>query len=159
MDEVFHATSLGRDQAHKAYPLIHALNPAVTLGQWLAFVRKCARVPERRGAMVAIMDGRGYLHALFRYRIENELCRGRTILVSDLVVGQLPGKAIRVAIIEAIRCFADRADCVSVAIELPHSPAGICDVAMYHAFANAGFTPRNVTILRHEPHSRQSPLA
>jgi hypothetical protein len=148
MDEVFHATHLERDLAHKAYPLIRAHDPSITLRQWVAFVQHCLRVPERRGALVTVKDGRGYLHALFRYRIEIELGRGRSMLVSDLIVGHLPGKAVRSAIIEAIGRFADRADCVSITIELPHSPAGVCDVAMRNAFAGVGFTPGDVTVLQ-----------
>ena len=150
MDDVFQADYLRRDQVRQAYPLVRVHGPAVTLNHWLAFACHWTRMPERRGGLVAIKDVRGYLHALFSYRIETDLCRGRLMRVSDLIVGHLAGKAIHMATMKAIERLADETGCSSVVIELELSPIVPSDITTPNVFANAGFAPCAVSFFRQE---------
>ena len=159
MDDVFQADYLRRDQVRQAYPLVRVHNPAVTLNHWLAFACHWTRMPERRGGLVAVKDVRGYLHALFSYRVETDLCRSRSMRVSDLIIGHLPGRTIHITIVNAVERLADGIGCSAVIVELMQSPEGRNDAAARSAFASAGFTPCAISFLRQEPCYLRPPVA
>jgi hypothetical protein len=158
MGEVFHATHLRRDQARRAFPLVRVHDPHVTLKEWLAFVWRWTRMPERRGGLVSVADVRGYLHALFSYRIEIDLLHGRLMRVSNLIIGHLPGQAVRSTVVATIERLAEDTGCSSVAIDLAQAPAGPNDVAIRNALAGAGFAPCAVSLLRQEPAHLRPPV-
>ena len=158
MGEVFHAAHLRREQARRAYPLVRVHDPDVTLKQWLAFVSGWTRIPERRGGLVSVADVRGYLHALFSYRIEIDLLYGRLMRVSNLIVGHLPGQAVRSTVVATIERLAEDTGCSSVAIELAQAPAGPNDIAIRNALVGAGFTPCAVSLVRQEPPYLRPPV-
>ena len=107
---------------------------------------------------MAVKDVRGYLHALFSYRVETDLCRGRVMRVSDLIVGHLAGKAIHMATMKAIERLADGTGCSSVVIELELSPIMPSDITTRNVFASAGFAPCTVSFFRQEPAYLRRPV-
>jgi len=150
MDDVFQASYLRLEETRQAYPLVRLHSPSITLNQWLAFARYWAQIPERRGGLLALKDVRGYLHALFSYRIETDLSHGKLMRVSDLIIGRLPGRTIDMEIVTAIERLADGIGCSSVVVELAQSLAGPSHVATRSAFASARFTPYAVCFFRQE---------
>lgn len=118
MDGIFQAVALRAEQACLAYPLVRLFYPAVTLRGWQAYARRMARLPRHRGGLMAVTDARGYVHAVFTYRVDVDLGRGRTLRIGDLVVGRLPGRDLGRTIVTGMEALAREIDCPSILVEL-----------------------------------------
>src|ERR1700748_2744925 len=77
-------------RAPAAYPLVYLHDASITTEQWLRFVRqRCLAVAGESG-VIAIRDCRGIVHALFSYRVENDMRLRRRLCITDLFVAHLP---------------------------------------------------------------------
>jgi len=157
MDDIFHKVSLQAKNAREAYPLVRLCHSSVTLDQWLSFARRLARLPRHRGGLFAVKDKRGYVHAVFSYRIDSDMRHGPVLRVSDLIIGRLAGRTIDRVIVKAAEQLALEIGCFSIVVELPQSAEGEVDIANYSVLVNAGFSPCAISFQRPDPRSR-SPL-
>ncbi|TAK47672.1 MAG: hypothetical protein EPO23_11680 [Xanthobacteraceae bacterium] len=121
--DIFEGELLGSHRARLAYPLVRLFDPAISLDSWLAFARRWSRQSAERGGLMAIRDRRGYLHALFTYRIEHNLRFGKFLRVSDVIMGQLPGASLNRSILDTATRLAGRTGCAAIVIEPAHDTA------------------------------------
>lgn len=115
----FQTAELAPALARQAYPLIHLANPNVAMPEWLAFVRRWSRLSPDRGGIVALKDRRGYIHAVYTYKIDYSIAIGRLLRVSDVIAGNLPGPALGRFIMDSVNHLADRLNCPSIVLETP----------------------------------------
>ena len=113
----FNAVHLTQAQARQAFPLARMLNPAIAMADWLGFTRRYTRLPADRGGIVAMMDKRGCIHAIFTYRVDQSIGIGRFLRISDIMIGHLPGVRPGQATLKSIRRLAIQLDCPSVVME------------------------------------------
>src|ERR1700674_677529 len=151
MDDLFHKVSLQAKNAREAYPLVRLCPSSVTLDQWLSFGRRLARLPRHRGGLFAVKDKRGYVHAVFSYRIDSDMRHGPVLRVSDLIIGRLAGRTIDRVIVNATEQLALEIGCFSIVVELPQSAESEVDIANYSALVNAGFSRGAISFQRPAP--------
>lgn len=119
--EIFEGEMLDSRRARLAYPLVRLFDPAMSLDAWLGFARRWARLPAEHGGLMAIRDRRGYLHALFTYRVEHNLRFGRFLRVADIVMGQLPGQALNLSLLDTASQLAAANACAVIVVEPAHN--------------------------------------
>lgn len=113
----FEAVSLTPALARQAYPLVRMADPSLSIGQWLTFARRQMRITARRGGIVALRDRRQCIHALFTYRVDNNLKLRRFLRISDVMVGHLPGVRPLDAVMKAARRQAATLGCNCIVLE------------------------------------------
>jgi hypothetical protein len=121
IESLYLAEPLRASQAERAYPLVSLLHPGLTPEEWRRFVRRATRFPKDRGGLMAIRDCRGYCHAVFSYRVGDELASGRSLRVSDVVMGRLPGVTLRRALVACAERLAAELACATISIDLQES--------------------------------------
>jgi len=121
IENLYLAEPLRASQAERVYALVSLLHPRVTPEDWRRFVRRATRVPRDRGGLMAIRDRRGYCHAVFSYRVGNELAAGRSLRVSDVVMGRLPGVTLPRALVACAERLAVELDSTAISIDLEAS--------------------------------------
>lgn len=131
-DEIFVSEMLDGRRARLAYPLVGLFDPAITLDAWLGFARRWCRQPPERGGLVAIRDRRGYLHALFTYRVDHNLRLGHFLRIADIIMGHLPGDTLNRCILIKASEIAGRTGCTQIVIEPSHNGATVKAFADQH---------------------------
>lgn len=141
LDEVYRAEPLRTAQAERVYPLVSILYPEVTPEAWRQFVRRATRVPRHRGGLMAIRDSRGYCHAVFSYRVGDDLAAGKALRVGDVVMGRLPGVTLPRALVACAERLAAELDSGAVSIDLRESMIAPRDRAVLReaGFDESGF--------------------
>src|SRR5262249_45260835 len=119
MNQQFQALPIDDQHAIAAYPLVFMHDASITTGQWLHFVRRHSRGSSPRTGLTAIRDRRGVIHALFSYRIDNDLRVRKRLSISDLIVAHLAGSQIDDAVARVIADVARQFGCQIVTIERP----------------------------------------
>jgi hypothetical protein len=122
MSEQFHALPIDLQRASVAYPLVSLHDASITTEQWQRFVRqRCLAVAGESG-VIAIRDCRGIVHALFSYRVDNDMRLRRRLCITDLFVAHLPGSDIDAAVAASARNVSAELDCQAITIEQPFRP-------------------------------------
>src|ERR1700759_5511750 len=107
MSEQFQALLIDDQRAAAAYPLIYLHDASITTDQWRRFVRQRCLATAGESGVIAIRDCRGIVHALFSYRIDNDMRLRRRLCITDLFVAHLPGSDIDAAIAASAREVSD----------------------------------------------------
>jgi hypothetical protein len=119
MTQEYQAQPMTWEDARAAYPLVYLHDASITLDAWLDFVRQRIGSTSERGGLIVIRDRRDIVHALFAYRVDNDL-RGRNQLcIAQLIVAHLPGSQIDHAVVASTSKVAAALDCVNIVIEQP----------------------------------------
>jgi hypothetical protein len=132
LDGLFTARPLLRvTEARRIYALVALAHPRVTPRQWDAFVRRHMRIAPERGGLVALEDQRHYVHAVFRYAVDASplIGHGRTLRLRDLVVAQLPGRPLVLALAACAECLAASLGCTAVALDVPAAAVAFAEAA------------------------------
>ncbi len=116
-DSPFHAEPLTRDAVDAALALVLLARPEITPGRWRRFARRMLTRAPRRAGLVMVRDARGYIHAMFAYRVEERLGPGRCLCVSDLMAASFPGAGAAAAALGHARLLASRLGCDALALE------------------------------------------
>ena len=145
LDDVYRAEPLRTAEAGRVYPLVNILYPEVTPEAWRLFVRRATRFPRHRGGLMAIRDSRGYCHAVFAYRVGDDLAAGKALRVSDVVMGRLPGVTLPRALVTCAERLAAELASSAVSIDLRESMIAPRDRAMLR---EAGFDESGVILTR-----------
>jgi hypothetical protein len=101
MASAYVAKPLGPGQIDQAFPVVQTLAPDLKVERWRAFAAAAlsppggggagedpardAGVPRPRG-ILTVQNGRGYIHGLFSYQVEESLRHGRTLAVENFIV-------------------------------------------------------------------------
>jgi hypothetical protein len=115
---LFKTTPVDRRVALRAWPLVQISHPAVTRENWISYATAVGRRLGKNGGVVAIEDSRGYIHALFAWNVVRTVSYRRSMRVTDMIVGALPGRRLAETIVSAIRAVAEEADADSVLVEV-----------------------------------------
>jgi len=118
MSEQFQALPIDDQRAATAYPLVYLHDASITTEQWLSFVRRHCHAGGESG-LIAIRDCRGIVHALFRYRVDDDLRVQRRLCITDLIVAHLPGVEIDAAVTASAKRVSAELDCGAITIERP----------------------------------------
>jgi hypothetical protein len=145
VEDLYEAEPLRAAQAATVYPLVSLLHPEVTPHAWRRFVREASRLPRHRGGLMAIRDRRGCCHAVFSYRIGDDLAAGRSLRVSDVVMGRLPGVTLPRALVTCAERLANEFESSAISIDLQQSMIAPGDRA---ALREAGFDASGVVLTR-----------
>jgi len=122
MNEQFQALPIDDRRAAAAYPLVFLHDASITTDQWQHFVHeRCQAAPDRTG-LIAIRDCRGIVHALYSYRVDNDLRVRRRLCITDLIVAHLPGAEIDAAVAASARRVSAELGCDAITIEQPFYP-------------------------------------
>lgn len=144
---MFRAEPLGLAQSGRGYALVRMLHPDLTEREWRNYVRRASRSAPARGGLMAIIDERGYCHAVFSYRIGNRIGTGRSLRVSDVIMGRLPGVTLPQALIACAEKLATEHGGPDVTIDLDRSMLTPHDS---EALAAAGFEVSGLMLTRKE---------
>ena len=134
MSEQFQALPIDDQRAATAYPLVYLHDASITTEQWLSFVRRHCHAAGESG-LIAIRDCRGIVHALFRYRVDDDLRVQRRLCITDLIVAHVPGVEIDAAVTASAKRVSAELDCGAITIERPFlsevSRSGGCPTAQW----------------------------
>lgn len=115
---LFHTVAVDRRVALRAWPLVQSSRPAARLEDWRAYAAALNRRVGKSAGLVAVEDERGYIHAVFAWHVHRAIGRPRELRVSDLVVGNLPGRQLAESLVIAIRRVAAATRASSVMVEI-----------------------------------------
>ncbi|NDA48531.1 MAG: hypothetical protein EBY21_14910, partial [Alphaproteobacteria bacterium] len=121
---IFLAGPLNASTIRQAFPLAKLFNPQLDLASWSAYARSLTSRPAQSAGLHMLQDQRGYVHALFAYRIGPDLVWRRLLRISDLVICLLPGMALIETLLASFSDLALNYGCDNIIVELgPASPA------------------------------------
>lgn len=115
--DIFQIKVLDSRDARLAYPLVRIAHPTMSLAAWLAFARRWTRLSPRRGGLSIVKDRRGYVHAMYTYRVDHNLRLGKFLRIADLIVGHLGSQMLANEILRAADRIAGNAGCSAIVIE------------------------------------------
>lgn len=115
MEGIFRTARLGSAGAQRAYALIQFFDPGLKFEDWLAWLDGgTGEAPQ----LLAIEDARGYTHAVFNCRIENDPRRGRLLRMTTLACSGLPSRVLHEAIFDGAERQARESGCAGVMLEI-----------------------------------------
>lgn len=115
---LFHTVTVDRLVALRAWPLVQSSRPAARLEDWRSYAAALGRRAGKSAGLVAVEDERGYVHAVFAWHVHRAIGRPRALRVTELAVGNLPGRELAQSIVAAIRAVAQDARADSVMVEI-----------------------------------------
>ena len=116
------AQALDEGDLAQAYVLVRLCNDGISMERWRDAVAQsaCCQGPMWQ----SVRDPRGYIHALFAHRREQDLEAGRVLVVTDILTAGPAWRAALEAIDAAARAAAREAACASIRIMVhPHREA------------------------------------
>jgi hypothetical protein len=121
MSSDFIAKPLSAAQVMQAYPLVQALDDRLSPESWNDFATMAVTSNSSPcGRIMTLQTAGGYIHALFVYRINQDLLDGRRLDVDHLVAFELPGQATAVrAALRIVEQIGRENDCTYVVVALP----------------------------------------
>ncbi|WP_342363988.1 hypothetical protein [Terrarubrum flagellatum] len=123
-------------------------HPDMTMKLWERFVRQATKEPRHRGGIVAIEDRRRYIHAVFAYRLTEDMAHGLLLRLTDLVMGRLPGGVLPRAVISYAEGLATDLGSSTIAIDASVEGISLDD---YREIQGSGFRIGAVVLLRTSP--------
>lgn len=133
---IFRLAEIHPRDADRALPLVQHFAPGLDRASWRSYVREQSR---GEGGVMGLEDPRGYIHGLFSWSIRRPLVARRVMSIRDLILLQLPGKALQAAVMDAMTDFARAKACHSLemGVEEP-GPILKGDVLLAHGFRPMG---------------------
>lgn len=118
--------TLTAKQIAQAFPLVRAIVPDLTLENWLDYAKAIAKADGmERGGVVAAQDERGYIFGLFCYKIQYDICHGRTLAIENMVALDMVDRSGAMeALMGALDRIARQKGCQYVHIALPYKTIG-----------------------------------
>lgn len=124
MDDGFIAKPLEKRQIDQAFPVVRAILPDLGVERWRAFAAAMISVGDTMGGprtgIMTVQNGRGYIHGLFSYAVEENLHHGRILAVDNFIVHDLfdlPGTAT--VLLRAMDGIARGLGCSAIHTSLP----------------------------------------
>jgi hypothetical protein len=121
--------SLTLDRISQAFPLIHAAEMDLSLGQWVRYAKDHLQGMHNYGdghrGIVTIESDDDYIHGLFLYAVDCDLKLGRSLRCEHVIALDLfHGEKVAASILEAIQILAKKHDCgaISVSVQFRNGP-------------------------------------
>lgn len=118
--------TLNVKQIGQAFPLVRAIVPELTLENWLSYAQAITNPDgSERGGVVAAQDEHGYIFGLFCYKLQHDICHGRTLMVENMVALDMVDRhGAMEALMGALERIARQKRCQYVHIALPYKAIG-----------------------------------
>ena len=137
MEGIFRTARLGSADAQRAYALIQFFDPGLKFEDWLTWLGGgVGEAPQ----LLAIEDARGYAHAVFHWRVENDPSRGRLLRLTTLACSGLPSRVLHEAIFEGAERQARESGCVGVMLEIADATPAESAGASLHSAVDTRFS-------------------
>ncbi len=121
--------SLSLDRISQAFPLIHAAEMDLSLGQWVRYAKDHLQGMHDHSdgcrGIVTIESDDGYIHGLFLYTVDCDLQLGRSLRCEHVIALDLfHGEKVAASILEAIQTLAKQHGCgaISVSVQFKNGP-------------------------------------
>lgn len=155
MDDTFIVKPLGQRQIDQAYPLVRAIAPDLAVERWRAFAASHIGTEDSPiGSATGIMtvqNGRGYIHGLFSYAIEEHLRHGRILAVENFVVLDLfdPSGAAEI-LVHSMETQARALGCSAIHTTLPatYAERRQSERSVLSCFRNEGHQPEKLRLCK-----------
>jgi hypothetical protein len=136
---VFRAHALDPRLASRAFPLVQLSCPNIQLRVWMDYVRAQANGRRGTGGVTSIQDERGYIHGVFSWNLTGHLICRKSIRISDLVLANLPGRALLDAVLAEIQALAACTGAGAIMVEAGANIGGLHrGVLLANGFRPAG---------------------
>jgi hypothetical protein len=161
MDDLLTAMPLCGLQVQRAYALVGLMHPRVTAKQWATFVRRYARSPRQPRGLIGIQDGRGYVHGVFCYAVDqSSLDRGRILQLENIILAHLPGQTLGLALITCAEHLATEFGCSAISVDMPATTSNAPrDGSTQTMLQSAGFRISEVKMRRTHAAARTNSMA
>lgn len=117
MDETLVPRLLDRATIDQAFPLVHALVPAITHDRWVRFARPQvqSRSADWPRGLMTIQNPSGYILGLFCFDVRDDLQQSRVLCIDNMIVPNIPGReAIWSAIVDTADNLAKMNGCGAI---------------------------------------------
>ena len=115
----FRTVELSEDEAAQTLPLALVTWPGVDLEHWRTYIRSYAREPKAASGILALRDTGDYFCAMFAYRVDLDVRRGKVLTVQLFTAVDLTNSpAFTQRLLQAAESKARELDCASVEIRL-----------------------------------------
>lgn len=129
MSRYYAIRSLSLDRVSQAFPLIHAAEIDLSLGQWVRYAKDHLQGTHSHGdgcrGIVTIESDDGYIHGLFLYTVDYDLKLGRSLRCEHVIALDLfHGETVAALILDAIQALAKEHGCgaISVSVQFKNGP-------------------------------------
>lgn len=143
---MFEARPVDSTTLRAAFAVIQLSSPVASLGEFRRSVTS-GRLAGKNGAIMALFDRRGYVHAIFRARKERHLCSRDFLRLSDFTHGDSSSTVVLMEMIEALERFCRNSGCDQLTIEALPEDAG-CTLNLAKALATRGFCGESMLMAR-----------
>lgn len=114
--------------------------PEVALGKWLAFAKPLATSESKVRGIMSVLDERGYILGLCRYRIERGPAQRRTLIADHVIVHDLLDRnEPAAALVNAVEALAQELGCASVSIDVPQIGMATVESPLVGLLCNFGY--------------------
>lgn len=137
------------ENAARAYPLIQAACPEVSLGAWIDYAEKLNHPDPARtqaAGIVAAESKRGYIHGLFSYSVRIVLNHDAVLTVENFIALDMGDRAAAIiSLIDVMETLAQDLGCSAIHTHIPDGwITTITGDGLLSHFRNAGHNPEFV---------------
>ncbi len=123
MPRDYHIRPLSPENAARAYPLIQAARPDVSLDAWIEYAERINHPdPEltKAAGIVAAESKRGYIHGLFSYSVRIVLNHNAVLTVENFIALDMGDRAAAIkTLIDVMERLARNLDCSAIHTHIP----------------------------------------
>lgn len=141
MEASFEAKSVGTEHLRMAYAVMLLSVPELSFPDFKKWALNC-----RHGRLSGIFDRRGYIHGIFRNRVESRPGHIDRFIVFDLILSDALSSTMTSMMLEALVHAARLNGCDQMTIETPSKPR--IGNKLVEMLANSGFVDESVRMAR-----------
>lgn len=149
MPRDYHIKPLLAENAARAYPLIQAACPEVSLDAWINYAEKLNHpdpAQTQAAGIVAAESKRGYIHGLFSYSVRIVLNHNAVLTVENFIALDMGDRAAAIiSLIDVMESLAQDLGCSAIHTHIPDGwITTISGDGLLNHFRNAGHNPEFV---------------
>jgi len=141
VEAMFEVRLIGREAVRQAFAVMLLGFPGLSFAEFRKLVAS-----TRKGALSGLFDRRGYIHAVFRSRIELVPGGSRRLDVSDLVLSDSLSQAVASQMVESLLRSARSEGCDQLTVQWP--TGGKSAIIPQELLAKLGFYGESVLMAR-----------
>lgn len=120
---MFEAKPVDSSTLRAAFAVMQLASPGASLAEFRRLV-SIGRLVGKSGLIMALFDQRGYVHAIFRARQEQQLCKQHMLKVTEFTHGDSYSTVVLLEMVDALERFCRDLGCDQMTIEAARSEAG-----------------------------------
>jgi len=136
----FRTVALSEEDAAQTLPLAQVTWPGVDLEHWRTYIRSYAgRTPRAASGILALRDASDYFCAMFAYRVDLDVRRGKVLMVQLFTAVDLANSpAFAQRQLQAAEAKARELDCASLEIRLYRGQSNLALQLRYLGLVDTG---------------------